>query len=95
MGFDFIVPSNTSSESVFDPKTLKPTLNETDGYYQIGPEAKCSEQFVLSVTVAFATNLPQVRIIQLILTYTVKYYTFTVHNSRVLLTISRIAIHVG
>ena len=50
MGFDFIVPSNTSSESVFDPKTLKPTLNETDGYYQIGPEAKCSEQFVLSVT---------------------------------------------
>lgn len=35
-------------------------LNESSGYYQIGPEARCSEQFLLSVTVSFAANLPQV-----------------------------------
>lgn len=44
----------------FDPKQLKPVLNESSGYYQIGPEARCSEQFLLSVTVSFAANLPQV-----------------------------------
>ena len=43
-----------------DPKLLKPELNDADGYYQIGPAEKYSEQFVLSVTIAFATNLPQV-----------------------------------
>ncbi len=41
-------------------KALKPILNEAEGFYQIGPHSKCSEHFVLSVTVAFATNLPQV-----------------------------------
>ncbi len=44
-----------------DPRALKPILNEAEGFYQIGPRDKCSEHFVLSVTIAFATNLPQVR----------------------------------
>lgn len=42
-----------------DPKFLKPELNEVDGYYQIGPVESCNEHFVLSVTVSFAENLPQ------------------------------------
>ena len=44
----------------FDAKQLKPVLNESGGFYQIGPVARCSESFILSVTVSFAANLPQV-----------------------------------
>ncbi|XP_059160002.1 centrosomal protein of 120 kDa-like [Physella acuta] len=40
-------------------KSLVPVLNEEDGYYQIGPAKTCTEQFVLSITIAYATNLPQ------------------------------------
>ncbi|KAI0208621.1 DUF3668 domain-containing protein [Lamellibrachia satsuma] len=43
----------------FDLKQLRPILDDIDGFYQIGPREKCSEQFVLSVTVAFASNLLQ------------------------------------
>ncbi len=43
-----------------DARTLRPILNEAEGFYQIGPRDKCTEHFVLSVTIAFATNLPQV-----------------------------------
>ncbi|XP_019615262.1 PREDICTED: centrosomal protein of 120 kDa-like isoform X2 [Branchiostoma belcheri] len=42
-----------------DPRTLKAQLNEEEGYYQIGPADRCTQHFVLSVTVAFASNLPQ------------------------------------
>ncbi|XP_052280654.1 centrosomal protein of 120 kDa-like [Dreissena polymorpha] len=38
---------------------LKPVLNEEEGYYQLGPPQQCSDQFVLSVTIATATNLAQ------------------------------------
>ena len=41
-------------------KMLQPVLNEEEGYYQIGPAKQCSDQFVLSVTIATATNLAQV-----------------------------------
>ena len=47
--------------SGIDIRSLKPILNEAEGFYQIGPRDKCAEHYVLSVTIAFATNLPQVR----------------------------------
>ncbi|ESO92587.1 hypothetical protein LOTGIDRAFT_190538, partial [Lottia gigantea] len=40
-------------------KTLVPVLNEEEGFYQIGPAKKCNEMFVLSVTIAYASNLAQ------------------------------------
>ncbi|KAM9329390.1 centrosomal protein of 120 kDa [Gastrophryne carolinensis] len=45
--------------SGIDPKSLVPILNETEGYHQIGPEEYCRDYFVLSVTIAFATQLQQ------------------------------------
>ncbi|NWS18753.1 CE120 protein, partial [Pachyramphus minor] len=41
-----------------DPKTIVPVLNE-EGYHQIGPAEYCGDYFVLSVTIAFATQLEQ------------------------------------
>ncbi|KAK2186531.1 hypothetical protein NP493_197g03000 [Ridgeia piscesae] len=43
----------------FDLKQLRPILDDIDGFYQIGPPDRCSQHFVLSVTVAFAANLLQ------------------------------------
>ncbi|XP_066273936.1 centrosomal protein of 120 kDa-like isoform X1 [Branchiostoma lanceolatum] len=51
-------PSTTSGSDI-DPRSLKALLNEEEGYYQVGPEDRCTQHFVLSVTVAFASNLPQ------------------------------------
>ncbi|CAH2296100.1 centrosomal of 120 kDa isoform X1 [Pelobates cultripes] len=45
--------------SGIDPKSLVAILNETEGYHQIGPADYCRDYFVLSVTVAFATQLEQ------------------------------------
>ncbi|XP_070791797.1 centrosomal protein of 120 kDa isoform X2 [Pituophis catenifer annectens] len=42
-----------------DPKNLVPVLNEEEGYHQIGPAEYCRDYFVLSVTIAFATQLEQ------------------------------------
>ncbi|XP_043103827.1 centrosomal protein of 120 kDa isoform X2 [Puntigrus tetrazona] len=42
-----------------DSGKLKAVLNEEEGFHQIGPEDVCSDMFVLSVTVAFATKLEQ------------------------------------
>ncbi|OWF54108.1 centrosomal protein of 120 kDa-like isoform X2 [Mizuhopecten yessoensis] len=42
-----------------EARGLRPILNEEEGYYQIGPASKCKDQFVLSVTIAYAANLPQ------------------------------------
>ncbi|CAJ0956517.1 unnamed protein product [Ranitomeya imitator] len=42
-----------------DPKSLVPILNEAEGYHQIGPVEYCKDYFVLSVTIAFATQLEQ------------------------------------
>ncbi|XP_070175091.1 centrosomal protein of 120 kDa-like isoform X2 [Littorina saxatilis] len=40
-------------------KSLVPVLNEQEGYYQLGPAHTCCDHFVLSVTIAYANNLPQ------------------------------------
>ncbi|XP_074993822.1 centrosomal protein of 120 kDa isoform X3 [Calonectris borealis] len=45
--------------SGLDPKSIVPVLNEEEGYHQIGPAEYCKDYFVLSVTVAFATQLEQ------------------------------------
>ncbi|KAE8635519.1 hypothetical protein XENTR_v10002649 [Xenopus tropicalis] len=42
-----------------EPKSLVPILNEAEGYHQIGPAEYCKDYFVLSVTIAFATQLEQ------------------------------------
>uniref|UniRef100_A0A8C6V6P5 Centrosomal protein of 120 kDa n=1 Tax=Naja naja TaxID=35670 RepID=A0A8C6V6P5_NAJNA len=46
-----------------DPKNLIPVLNEEEGYHQIGPAEYCRDYYVLSVTIAFATQLEQVIIL--------------------------------
>ena len=46
--------------STTDIRLLKPQLNDDEGFYQIGPAAKCSDSFVLSITIAYAANLTQV-----------------------------------
>ena len=43
------------------PDKLEATLVPDQGYHQVGPADHCSDMFVLSVTVAFATKLEQVR----------------------------------
>ncbi|NXJ65784.1 CE120 protein, partial [Rostratula benghalensis] len=45
--------------SGLDPKSIVPVLNEEEGYHQIGPPEYCGDHFVLSVTIAFATQLEQ------------------------------------
>ncbi|KFP39483.1 Centrosomal protein of 120 kDa, partial [Chlamydotis macqueenii] len=45
--------------SGLDPKSFVPVLNEEEGYHQIGPAEYCRDYFVLSVTIAFATQLEQ------------------------------------
>ncbi|XP_051963834.1 centrosomal protein of 120 kDa-like [Xyrauchen texanus] len=42
-----------------DSANLKAVLNEDEGFHQIGPADLCTDMFVLSVTVAFATKLEQ------------------------------------
>ncbi|XP_033622246.1 centrosomal protein of 120 kDa isoform X1 [Fukomys damarensis] len=42
-----------------DPKDLVAVLNEEGGYHQIGPAECCTDAFVMSVTIAFATQLEQ------------------------------------
>ncbi|NXG30134.1 CE120 protein, partial [Dromaius novaehollandiae] len=45
--------------SGLDPKSIVAILNEEEGYHQIGPAEYCRDNFVLSVTIAFATQLEQ------------------------------------
>ncbi|KFO99882.1 Centrosomal protein of 120 kDa, partial [Calypte anna] len=54
-------PSREASAllSGLDPKSIVPVLNEEEGYHQIGPVECCRDYFVLSVTIAFATQLEQ------------------------------------
>ncbi|XP_015271707.1 PREDICTED: centrosomal protein of 120 kDa [Gekko japonicus] len=42
-----------------DPRNLVAVLNKEEGYHQIGPAEYCRDYFVLSVTIAFATQLEQ------------------------------------
>ena len=48
--------------SVKHPNLLCPILNESGGYYQIGPVDVCKDIFILSVTIGYATNLAQVSV---------------------------------
>ena len=57
-----ILSSRQGPPQEFESQTLKPVLNDSEGFYQIGPARTCSDQFVLSVTIAFAANLPQVQL---------------------------------
>ncbi|XP_063956230.1 centrosomal protein of 120 kDa-like [Lytechinus pictus] len=50
-------PVQPSSE--IDPSTVTAILNNEEGFYRIGPEESCTDNFVLSVTIAFAANLSQ------------------------------------
>ncbi|KAM5193093.1 centrosomal protein of 120 kDa isoform 2-T2 [Mantella aurantiaca] len=53
-------PRNTKvSNGGLDPKSLVPILNEAESYHQIGPVEYCKDYFVLSITIAFATQLEQ------------------------------------
>lgn len=57
----FVVVLDDTQSLGIDPRHLQPLLNEAEGFYQIGPKLKCKEQFILSVTIAQASNLTQVR----------------------------------
>ncbi|KAM6222568.1 centrosomal protein of 120 kDa [Rhynchocyon petersi] len=48
-----------TSLSGLDPKDIVAVLNEEGGYHQIGPVEYCTEFFIMSVTIAFATQLEQ------------------------------------
>ncbi|KAG8598060.1 hypothetical protein GDO81_002481 [Engystomops pustulosus] len=52
-------PRSSKVPGELDPKSLVPILNEAEGYHQIGPVEYCKDYFVLSVTIAFATQLEQ------------------------------------
>ncbi|KAK7933345.1 hypothetical protein WMY93_004241 [Mugilogobius chulae] len=53
-------PPRTASPALdLLPERLQPVLVSEKGFHQIGPEDLCSDMFVLSVTVAFATKLQQ------------------------------------
>ncbi|XP_070690215.1 centrosomal protein of 120 kDa [Pempheris klunzingeri] len=54
-------PPRQGSPAVTDllPDKLEATLISDQGYHQVGPADLCSDMFVLSVTVAFATKLEQ------------------------------------
>lgn len=43
------------------PDNLEAVLIPDQGFHQVGPADLCTDMFVLSVTVAFATKLEQVR----------------------------------
>uniref|UniRef100_A0A2K6GAH8 Centrosomal protein of 120 kDa n=1 Tax=Propithecus coquereli TaxID=379532 RepID=A0A2K6GAH8_PROCO len=45
--------------SGLDPKDIVAVLNEEGGYHQIGPAECCTDSFIMSVTIAFATQLEQ------------------------------------
>ncbi|DAA27694.1 centrosomal protein of 120 kDa [Bos taurus] len=48
-----------ASLSGLDPKDIVAVLNEEGGYHQIGPAGYCTDFFIMSVTIAFATQLEQ------------------------------------
>ncbi|ELV11203.1 Centrosomal protein of 120 kDa [Tupaia chinensis] len=50
-----------ASLSELDPKDIVAVLNEEGGYHQIGPAEYCTDAFILSVTIAFATQLEQLK----------------------------------
>ncbi|OWK11925.1 CEP120 [Cervus elaphus hippelaphus] len=51
-----------ASLSGLDPKDIVAVLNEEGGYHQIGPAGSCTDFFIMSVTIAFATQLEQIHL---------------------------------
>ncbi|GFS03226.1 centrosomal protein of 120 kDa [Elysia marginata] len=51
-------PKASFSGKGIDMNSLTPVLDEEGGFYQIGPHSTCTEKFVISVTIAYANNLP-------------------------------------
>lgn len=58
----FCFSSDAGSPAINEllPEKLESVLIPDQGYHQIGPAHHCTDMFVLSVTVAFATKLEQV-----------------------------------
>ncbi|MEQ2165069.1 hypothetical protein GOODEAATRI_013276 [Goodea atripinnis] len=56
-----LTAEGSGSASVTDllPDKLEAQLIQDQGYHQVGPADRCTDMFVLSVTVAFATKLEQ------------------------------------
>uniref|UniRef100_A0A3P8VJN2 Centrosomal protein 120 n=1 Tax=Cynoglossus semilaevis TaxID=244447 RepID=A0A3P8VJN2_CYNSE len=54
-------PPRQGSPAVTDllPETLEAVLIPDQGYHQVGPSDLCSDMFILSVTIAFASKLEQ------------------------------------
>lgn len=48
-----------ASLSGLDPKDIVAVLNEEGGFHQIGAADRCTDFFIMSVTIAFATQLEQ------------------------------------
>lgn len=59
--FDLLAGVGSSSVSDLLPEKLEAILIPDQGYHQVGPADLCTDMFVLSVTVAFATKLEQVK----------------------------------
>ncbi|XP_032482488.1 centrosomal protein of 120 kDa isoform X4 [Phocoena sinus] len=51
-----------ASLSGLDAKDIVAVLNEEGGYHQIGPAEYCTDFFMMSVTIAFATQLEQIHL---------------------------------
>eukprot|EP00070_Physeter_catodon_P016853 XP_023975640.1 centrosomal protein of 120 kDa isoform X3 [Physeter catodon] len=51
-----------ASLSGLDAKDIVAVLNEEGGYHQIGPADCCTDFFMMSVTIAFATQLEQIHL---------------------------------
>lgn len=57
----FIVSAGSGPVSDALPARLEAELVPDQGYHQVGPADRCGDMFILSVTVAFATKLEQVK----------------------------------
>lgn len=65
MWFNCVFLQVPASLSGLDPKDIVAVLNEEGGFHQIGAADRCTDFFIMSVTIAFATQLEQVRLLRL------------------------------
>ena len=56
----FVVSKGRQSRPSSRPQTIQFTLNEEQGYYEIGSQQDGNQIFVLSVTIGLASNLAKV-----------------------------------
>ena len=59
----FVVSKGRQSRPSSRPQTIQFTLNEEQGYYEIGSQQDGNQIFVLSVTIGLASNLAKVQYI--------------------------------